>query len=664
VKPDTTASAPASLATGGSKTAAWTAADAAELYRVDVWSDGFFGIDPAGHAIATPREDADIRIDLARLAEDLRNRGIQFPALVRFQDVLSARVRRINQCFREAIAACGYQGGYQGVYPIKVNQLHEVVEEVLDAGAEFRLGLECGSKAELMAALPHLVDDDLLLICNGVKDRSMLSLIHMGQRLGKQALPIVEKDNELREWLQLTRDSTAAPFGVRIRLTVAGSGRWQASSGDHSKFGLSIAELTDLLKELEAHERTTDFVLLHFHLGSQIADVSVLRRAVKEAAQIYAQLRQRGIDIRFLDVGGGLGVRYDVASAEDESGISYGIREYANTVVQTVAEVCDNQSVPHPILVSESGRAITAHHSMLIVEVLGAYAKPRLAASLEAPGDSPAEVQTLSRLLRRIRSDGEPVRSDQSRLLEAYHQARDVRREAELLLQSGHMPIEALGQVERLYWSILHAVADGFDALALDPSPPERDEVEAQLVENYLCDFSVFQSMLDHWAIGQNFPIMPLQRLDEEPTRRTRLVDLTCDSDGKVGQYVTADAKNDFLRLHPLRTDERYYLGLFLMGAYQDIMGDSHNLFGRVPEVHIYADIEEKGGYWVEKVIPGTRVQEMLEQVQYFASDLQRRMNSLVRQKIDQGAIRPSAGMEIMDHYRDIFNRSTYCETE
>jgi arginine decarboxylase len=609
--------------------------------------------------MARPRPDDDVSIDLTELVTELRRRGIQLPVLLRFQDILSARVRRINQAFREAIDESSYQGGYQGVYPIKVNQLHEVVEEVLEAGASFRLGLECGSKAELVAALPHLVDDDLLLICNGVKDRTMLSLIHMAQRLGKQAVPVIEKDNELHEWLELTRASPVpASFGARIRLTVAGSGRWQASSGDQSKFGVSIAELTDLLDKLEAEDRAADFALLHFHLGSQIADVSVLRQAVKEITQVYAQLRQRGIGIRYLDVGGGLGVRYDFASAEDDSAISYSVREYANTIVQSVAEVCDSQGVPHPVLVSESGRAITAHHSMLVLEVIGAYAKPQLAEDFEAGPDAPVQVRKLFKMLGRVRNGVRNGRAAGSRLVEAYHQARDVRREAELLLQSGYMPLGTLAQIERLYWSILHVVADGFDQLDPDPSPPERDAVEEQLVENYLCDFSVFQSMLDHWAIGQTFPIMPLQRLDEPPLRRTRLVDLTCDSDGKVSQYVTAAPKHGFLRLHELRPGERYYLGLFLMGAYQDIMGD------RVPEVHIYADAGEPGGYWIEKVIPGTRVQEMLEQVQYFASDLQRRMNRLVRQKIDEGVIRPSAGMEIMDYYRDIFARSTYCEMD
>jgi arginine decarboxylase len=642
----------------------WTTADAEELYRVNVWSDGFFHVNDAGRVAAAPKADHEDTFDVRQVVHDLKARGIHFPALLRFQDVLSARVRRIHGAFRDAIAASGYASPYRGLYPIKVNQLHEVVEEVLDAGREFGLGLECGSKPELVATLPHLVDDEMLLVCNGVKDAAMLSLIHMSQRLGKQVIPVIEKFNEFEEWLALTAESTTpARFGARIRLTVTGSGRWRASSGDQSKFGISIPELVEMLDRLEAGGRADDFALLHFHLGSQIADVSLLRLAVKEISQIYAKLRQRGIAIEYLDVGGGLGVRYDARSSDEDPAISYSLREYANTIVTTIADVCDEEAVPHPTLLSESGRGITAHHSMLVVEVLGTDAKRRVAADFVAADDAHPLVAQLAEVRARLQADT-PQAVPIGRIVDAFHRAQDLRQESGQLLQMGYMSLEDHALVEQLFWSVLDLAAARSGELEPDPRPEECDQIEDLLVDNYLCNFSVFQSMLDHWAIGQSFPIMPLQRLDERPTRRARLVDLTCDSDGKVSHYVTADDDNSFIRLHELRPGEHYYLGLFLMGAYQDIMGDAHNLFGRVPEVHLYADAEEPGGYWVEKIIPGTDVRSMLEQVQYFSSDLQRRMSGIVRSKIDEGVIRPSAGMQIMEHYTGIFAGGTYCDTD
>ncbi len=639
--------------------AAWSIEAAIEQYRVDVWSDGFFGINAEGKAVAIPKAQDQTTIDLHGLVEELRKRGIALPVLLRFQDVLSGRVQRINSAFRDAIAARGYKSAYQGLYPIKVNQLHEVVEEVLEAGKEFGIGLECGSKAELVATLPHLVDDDMLLVCNGVKDAAMIELIHMAQELGKQVIPVMEKFSEFERWFELTADSSLTPkFGARIRLTVSGSGRWRDSSGDQSKFGISIPELVEIMRRLDASGRRDEFAMLHFHLGSQVADVGLLRLAIKEISQIYARLCQRGFKILYLDVGGGLGVRYDLRSTDDDPAISYSLREYANTVVTTVADVCDEQAVPHPIILSESGRGITAHHSLLVVEVLGTDAKSRLPVPQQPGEDS----HTLVLQLAAIR-DGLTSGIAVERVIEAFHQARTTREEAAQLMQMGFLTLEDQALVEQLYWSAMDRIAMRIDEVDTDSRPDECDEIEELTVDNYLVNFSVFQSMLDHWAIGQSFPIMPLQRLDEEPTQRGRLVDLTCDSDGKVSHYVTADDDGSFMRLHALREGERYYLGLFLMGAYQDIMGDAHNLFGRVPEVHLYADADEPGGYWVEKVIPGIKVREMLELVQYFASDLQRRMHTIVRAKIDQGAIRPSTAMQMLDRYTAFFDRGTYCDT-
>jgi arginine decarboxylase len=638
----------------------WTAADTAEYYRVDVWGDGFFFIDDEGYAALRPEQDSEVAIRIADVVADLADRGVQPPVLLRFQDVLRSRVRRINEAFRRAIERYEYEGEYRSVYPIKVNQLHEVVEEVLDAGEPYGLGLECGSKPELVATLPHLTRDDRLLICNGVKDDAMLSLIHAGQRLGKRVIPVVEKFGEFEQWMALTADSdTVAEFGVRVRLTTGGAGRWAESGGDRSKFGVSVPELVELLERLNADGRQDAFVLLHFHVGSQVSDVQVLRNAVKEITQIYAKLVRRGIGIRYIDVGGGLGVRYDDGEG---TGITYSLQEYANAVVSAVHDVCEDQSLPHPTLISESGRAITAHHSVLIVESLGAYTKNMIDEEFRPGDEHHALVRKLYRVLERLRKRGRRGSASPALLIEAYHECRDVRRDAEASFRLGYMPLEQQALIERLFWSACAVIAEGLREADLDPPPAELGTIEEALVDQHLCDFSVFQSILDHWAIGQTFPLMPIARLDERPDRRAVLVDLTCDSDGKIHHYVTANADKTYVALHGMRPGERYFIGLFLMGAYQDIMGDAHNLFGRVAEAHVYADPDEPGSFWVEKIIPGTRVQEILGQVQYFANDLERRMSELVRDKINAGVLRPKQGMQILEEYLRTFPRSTYVE--
>jgi arginine decarboxylase len=636
----------------------WAPEDASDLYRMDAWSDSFFRINDRGHIAVHPFDNSDLCIDIMDVVLEAERRDISFPLLLRFQDVLRTRVQRLNAAFSSAIEESSYQNVYRSVYPIKVNQLHEVVEEVLDAGKPFELGLECGSKAELVAALPHLSQDETLLICNGVKDRTMLSLILSAQRLGKNVIPVMEKYAEFEQLMAMVDEhDMPTRFGVRIRLRTAGSGRWADSGGYRSKFGVSLPELIQLVEQLERSNRADAFILLHFHLGSQIADIQTLKQAVKEMAQIYAELRKRGLPIRYFDVGGGLGVNY--SGSYDEGGINYSLQEYANAVVYSVMEVCDAKSVPHPVLISESGRAITAHHSVLVVEALGAFRKDRVAEGFKLPANAAPMVRDLNGILERL-DPGSRKKISVSQLLEAYHDAVEIHREAATLFSMGYLPLEQNALVERLYWSSCSAILRRLREADPYPVPAEFHELEDKLVDQYLCDFSVFQSMLDHWAIDQPFPILPLQHLDRRPSRRALLVDLTCDSDGKVSQYVSSNADKKFLQLHPLETDERYFLGFFLMGAYQDIMGDAHNLFGRVPEVHIYADGEEEGNFWIEKVIPGTEVQEMLAQVQYFPNDLQRRMNEIIKVKIEAGDLRPKVGMAILDQYMSCFRDGTY----
>jgi arginine decarboxylase len=634
----------------------WTVDKSAELYRLDAWGEDFFFINEKGHAAVRPLPDNALAIDIAQVVAEIRRRNVGFPVLIRFQDVLRARVRRLNEAFAAAITEAGYGSAYRGVYPIKVNQMHEVVEEVLDAGKPWSMGLECGSKAELIATLPHLTDDRLLL-CNGVKDRSMLSLILSAQQLGLNVLPVVEKYSEFEQLLEIAQAGGVKPrMAARVRLSTQGSGRWFESAGARSKFGIAIPELVRMVQELEKRDLRDALQLLHFHLGSQIADIQVLKQAVKEATQVYVSLQKQGIGVRYLDVGGGLGVNYGAGYARGEDGINYGLQEYANAVVFEVKEVCDAREAPPPILVSESGRAITAHHSVLIVPVIGTH-RPDTPLEVELPEKPQRAVKGLKKIVDQLRRRN--GRAEE--LLEAYHDAKDARNEADQLFSLGYLPLDQLAAVQRLYWTVCAEILPRLRAAEFDPPPDELAELEERLTDLYLCDFSVFQSMLDHWAIGQGFPIMPIDRLEENPNRRGVLVDLTCDSDGKVSHYISALDDKSFLPVHALQQDNPYYIGIFLVGAYQDIMGDTHNLFGRVPEVHVYGDAEEPDHFWIEKVIPGMTVHEMLAQVQYFPNDLNRRMSELVKRKIDAGEVRPGAGMQILDQYTACFNESTYC---
>ncbi len=556
----------------------WSVEDAEALYAVADWSDGFFFVNQAGHAAVRPFPERELAIDIVEVLAEAKRRGVSGPLLLRFQDVLRARVQRLNEAFRQAIDEAGYANSYRGVYPIKVNQLHEVVEEVLDAGKPYGLGLECGSKAELVAALP-LVGDERLLVCNGVKDAPMLSLMLSAQRLGQQVLPVVERYGEFEQLAALAERAEQMPrLAVRVKLATRGSGRWFESGGGRSKFGLATPDLVRLLRELERRGWTRQLELLHFHLGSQISDIQVLKSATREMAQIYADVHQRGIPVRYLDMGGGLGVNYGAGYGSDESSaINYSLQEYANAIVFAVKEVCEARNVPAPCLISESGRAITAHHSMLAVPVLGAHFPdaPRGAAIPDHPHRL---VHRLLDALKEVRGAAGEV----DELLEAYHDAREAKEEAESLLRLGYLDIEQAAVIDDSYWTACREILAGLRAAELEDAPPEQVELEAQLTDLYLGNFSVFQSMLDHWAVGQVFPVMPLARLNEQPQRRAVLVDLTCDSDGKVAQYVTSLENAAYLPVHPLDPGETYHLGVFLTGAYQDILGDAHNLFGRV----------------------------------------------------------------------------------
>jgi arginine decarboxylase len=639
----------------------WTSADAQAHFHMHAWGGGYFSVNAAGHV--QMKVDDLPAIDVRQVVDEIARRGVDRPVLIRFQDILAARVRELNAAFQQAREECSYAAPYRAVYPIKVNQMHEVVDEILEAGAAYELGLECGSKAELVAAVALQEGDDALLICNGYKDDAMLGLVLDAQSLGKNVVPVVEKFEEFERLYALARQrGIALRFGVRLRLGVSSAGHWADSSGDRSKFGVSFSQLVDIVSVLARDDCRDALVLLHCHLGSQIPNIMTLAEGVRELAQVYVQLCNDGIAPEFLDVGGGLGVNYDAGvGGGAETSINYTLQEYANTVVSTVGEICATAKQPAPTLITESGRALTAHHSLLVVPALGASGPGADHSDVIVTDDDDPLIKALGDTLRWVTE--EPAIGVRE-LLEAFHDATARRRDASGAFRMGYLSLGQKARADSLYFKICECIERDTGKIDWRTLPLELATLPDMLVDQYLCDFSVFQSMLDHWAIGQCFPVMPLQRLDEVPDRRAMLVDLTCDSDGKIARYVSYDEQRRYLDVHALRDGEPYYFGIFLMGAYQDIMGDAHNLFGRVSEVHVYADDEEDDGFYIEKILPGSQVQDMLGQVQYFPNDLQRRMSDIVRRKVQAKRLRASEGVEILDRYRAFFSASPYLDPE
>lgn len=632
----------------------WDIQAARSLYNIDRWGAKYFDINEAGRVVAKPLQEGGSSVDLTDVIEEAKARGLKFPLLVRFQDILRHRVESINQSFRNSISEFNYQGKYRGVFPIKVNQLREVVEEILDAGKPYQFGLEVGSKPELFAGLALQDQTDSLIICNGYKDTTFIRMALMGIKLGKKVIMVVEKLEELRQILGVSKQVGVEPLiGIRTRLLSKGMGKWAESGGENAKFGLSTAELLAATELLRAENLTQCFKLLHFHIGSQIPDILTVKKAVQEAARFYAKLNKMGFPIEYLDVGGGLGVDYDGSRSAFDSSTNYTLQEYTNDVVYYIGDVCNAEKVPHPNIISESGRAIVAHHSVLVVEVFGAIGKIRTEGQLTY-GDNE---HPLVRELLDIRKNLTKLNK-----LEAYHDALERREDANNMFTLGMLELPEKAKIENLYWDIGQEVVQSFRGQAYVPE--EIRKLEDSLGDQYLCNFSVFQSLLDHWALGQLFPIMPLNRLNERPTRETTLVDITCDSDGQINKFIDLRDVRDTLPLHPLVSNangqDPYYLGFFLMGAYQDIMGDLHNLFGRVNEVHVFLDPDEPAGYYVEEIIEGNTIVQALGAVQYDENELKRQMKAQMDAAIKTDRLKPSEAMRLLDEYERGLKEYTY----
>lgn len=637
----------------------WGVSDSLKLYNIESWGDQFFNINPAGNLTVHPMRGKGPGVDLIRVIDDIKSRGVQLPVLLRFQDIIKNRVVQLNETFRRVIQEAGYKGIYQGVYPVKVNQIREVVEEILDAGAPYDFGLEAGSKAELAAVVSLDLSPQALTICNGYKDYDFIKTALMGLKLGKRTIIVVEKLSEFFQILAVGEELGVTPhIGVRCKLNTKGSGKWESSGGDTAKFGLTTPELLEVIRVLRERNLHDCLKLLHFHIGSQVTNINTIKAAVKEASRMYSKLRKMGIPVEFLDVGGGLGVDYDGSRTDFDSSINYSLEEYCADVVYAIKEICEAEEVPEPNIVSESGRALVAYHSVLIVDVFGSIEMGGGKSFEEEDKFIFTESEDESDVVREIRYVLKNV--SHKNLLEHYHDALQRKEEAISMFNLGILSLEDRARVETIFWRICKQIYKYSKDLKYVPD--ELQQLNKYLADQYLCNFSVFQSMLDHWAIQHLFPIVPIHRLDEEPSREAILVDITCDSDGKVSKFIDLKDINDTLRVHKLTPNDPYYLGFFLMGAYQDIMGDLHNLFGRVNEVHVFLDETEPGGYYIEEVLRGVDVAGILAWIQYSSQYLKKSFKSLVDQCVREGTIKPKEGVDMQAFYEQVLHGYTYID--
>ena len=627
----------------------WRIEDSEELYNITGWGTSYFSINDAGHVVVTPRRDG-VTVDLKELVDELQLRDVASPMLLRFPDILDNRIEKMSSCFKQAAEEYGYKAENFIIYPINVNQMRPVVEEIISHGKKFNLGLEAGSKPELHAVIAVNTDSDSLIVCNGYKDESYIELALLAQKMGKRIFLVVEKMNELKLIAKMAKQLNVQPnIGIRIKLASSGSGKWEESGGDASKFGLTSSELLEALDFMESKGLKDCLKLIHFHIGSQVTKIRRIKTALREASQFYVQLHSMGFNVEFVDIGGGLGVDYDgTRSSNSEGSVNYSIQEYVNDSISTLVDVSDKNGIPHPNIITESGRALTAHHSVLIFEVLETATLPEWDDEEEIAPDAHELVQELYSIWDSL---------NQNKMLEAWHDAQQIREEALDLFSHGIVDLKTRAQIERLYWSItreINQIAGG-----LKHAPDEFRGLSKLLADKYFCNFSLFQSLPDSWAIDQIFPIMPIQRLDEKPERSATLQDITCDSDGKIANFISTRNVAHYLPVHSLKKTEPYYLAVFLVGAYQEILGDMHNLFGDTNAVHV--SVNEKG-YNIEQIIDGETVAEVLDYVQYNPKKLVRTLETWVTKSVKEGKISLEEGKEFLSNYRSGLYGYTYLE--
>ena len=627
----------------------WTIEDSKELYNIGGWGTSYFGINDKGDVYVTPCKD-NTQIDLRDIMDELALRDINAPVLLRFPDILDNRIEKTASCFQKAKEKYGYKGENFVIYPIKVNQMQPVVEEIISHGKKFNLGLEAGSKPELHAVIAVQAQSDSLIICNGYKDESYIELALLAQKMGKRIFIVVEKLNELDIIAKVASKLNVKPnIGIRIKLASSGSGKWAESGGDASKFGLTSAELLTALNKIEEMGFHDCLRLIHFHIGSQITKIRRIQTALREAAQFYINLHKMGYNVDFVDCGGGLGVDYDgTRSSSSESSVNYSIQEYVNDCVYTFVDAANKNDIEHPNLITESGRSLSAHHSVLVIDVLETASLPEMPEEFEAKETDHQLVKDLYEIWDNLNPHN---------MLEDWHDAEQIRDEALQLFSHGIVDLKTRAEIEAMYWSVCHEINNL--AKHMKHVPEELRGLDKILADKYFCNFSLFQSLPDSWAIDQLFPIMPIQRLDERPTRNATLQDITCDSDGKIANFVTDGHIGNVLPLHPLKKNEPYYLGVFLVGAYQEILGDMHNLFGDTNAAHISV---KDGKYSIDQIFDGETVEEVLDYVQYNPKKLVRQLEQWVTKSVKEGKISLDEGKEFLGTYRNGLFGYTYLQ--
>ena len=627
----------------------WNIEDSKELYNINGWGASYFNINDEGNVYVSPYKD-DSRIDLREIIDELSLRDVTPPVLLRFPDILDNRIEKTASCFKKAAEEYQYKAENFIIYPIKVNQMQPVVEEIISHGRKFNLGLEAGSKPELHAVIAVQCQSDSLIICNGYKDHSYIELALLAQKMGKRIFIVVEKLNELDTIAKAAKKLNVKPnLGIRIKLASSGSGKWAESGGDASKFGLTSSELLQALKILDEKGLHDCLRLIHFHIGSQITKIRRIQTALREAAQFYINLHKMGYNVDFVDCGGGLGVDYDgTRSSSSESSVNYSIQEYVNDCVYTFVDAANKNNIDHPNIITESGRSLTAHHSVLVIDVLETASLPEMPEEFEAKETDHQLVKDLYEIWDNL---------NPRTMLEDWHDAEQIRDEALELFSHGIVDLKTRAEIESMYWSVCHEI--NTLAKTMKHVPEELRNLDKLLADKYFCNFSLFQSLPDSWAIDQLFPIMPIQRLEERPTRNATLQDITCDSDGKIANFVKGGQISHVLPLHPLRRNEPYYLGVFLVGAYQEILGDMHNLFGDTNAVHISV---KDGKYHIDQIFDGETVEEVLDYVQYNPKKLVRQLEIWVTKSVKQGKISLEEGKEFLSNYRSGLYGYTYLE--
>lgn len=625
----------------------WKSEDSAELYNIHGWGIEYFGINEKGNVYVSPSKNG-VKIELRSLIDELIIRDVATPVLLRFPDILKDRIGTISNCFAQASKEYDFKGESFIIYPIKVNQMRPVVEEIVRHGEEFNIGLEAGSKPELHAVLAIQNNPDALIICNGYKDEDFIELALLAQKMGKNVFLVVEKLNELKLILKISKKLQVKPnIGIRIKLSSSGSGKWESSGGDRSKFGLNAAELMEATQILIDEERQDDLKLIHFHLGSQITKIGKIKTALREASQFYAQLHQLGFKVKYVDIGGGLGVDYD-GSRSSTSSINYTIQEYVNDAVSNIVDVCNKNDLPHPNIITESGRSITAHHSILVFDVLETTSLPEWDDDIELTDNDDDLVLELHKIYTSL---------SKTRMLESWHDALQIREEALDRFSLGILDLNTRALVERLFWSIARGIQEISNTVKHNSD--EFRQLSRMLSDKYFCNFSLFQSLPDSWAIDQIFPIMPIHRLNEKPTKFATLQDITCDSDGKIDHFIGLGEFSYNIQVHNLKRNEPYYIGVFLVGAYQEILGDLHNLFGDTNAVHIAVDGDS---YHIKQVIDGETVEDVLDYVQFNSKKLVRTMESWVAESVKTNKITAAEGKEFLSNYRNGLFGYTYLE--